>query len=78
MDIKDLLKPFKLKTLKLPGQVVMTPMTRNRSFKHISGPELTKYYRRGAENHAGLIITEGAVVDAAGPGLGEQSYRKSI
>lgn len=66
MNVKDLLKPFKLKTLKLPGRVVMAPMTRNRSPQHIPGPEVAKYYRRRAENHVGLIITEGTVVDVTG------------
>ncbi len=66
MNVKDLLKPFTLKTLSLNSRVVMAPMTRNRSPKHIPGAEVAEYYRRRAENHVGLIITEGAVVDAAG------------
>jgi len=66
MNAEDLLKPFTLKTLQLNSRVVMAPMTRNRSPKHVPGPEVAKYYRRRAENRVGLIITEGAVVDAAG------------
>jgi len=66
MNVKDLLKPFTLKTLSLNNRVVMAPMTRNRSPKHIPGTEVVKYYRRRAENNVGLIITEGVVVDATG------------
>lgn len=66
MDAKDLLKPFTIKTLTLPGRVVMAPMTRNRSPDNIPGHEVAKYYTRRSENHVGLIITEGTVVDAGG------------
>lgn len=66
MNVKDLLKPFELKNLSLPGRVVMAPMTRNKSPNNIPGPEVAKYYRRRAENHVGLIITEGTVVDVTG------------
>jgi 2,4-dienoyl-CoA reductase-like NADH-dependent reductase (Old Yellow Enzyme family) len=66
MNVKDLLKPFNFKTLSLKSRVVMAPMTRNRSPKHIPGVEVAKYYQRRAENHVGLIITEAAAVHAGG------------
>jgi len=66
MNADELLKPFTLKTLQLKSRVVMAPMTRNRSPKNIPGAEVANYYKRRAENHVALIITEGAVVDAAG------------
>jgi 2,4-dienoyl-CoA reductase-like NADH-dependent reductase (Old Yellow Enzyme family) len=39
MNVKDLLKPFKLKTLKLSGRVVMAPMIRNKSPNNTPSPE---------------------------------------
>ena len=66
MDAKDLIKPYSSKTLSLSGRVVMAPMTRNKSPNNIPGPEVAKYYTRRAENHVGLIITEGTVVHASG------------
>jgi len=66
MNVKHLLKPFTLKALSLPSRVVMAPMTRNKSPNNIPGPDVADYYRRRAENHVGLIITEGTVVDITG------------
>ena len=37
----------------------MAPMTLNQCPKHVFGTEVTKYYRRRAQNHVGLIITAG-------------------
>jgi 2,4-dienoyl-CoA reductase-like NADH-dependent reductase (Old Yellow Enzyme family) len=62
----ELTKPFILKSLSLPGRVVMAPMTRSRSPHNIPGPDDAQYYRRRAENNVSLIITEGTVVDPAG------------
>jgi 2,4-dienoyl-CoA reductase-like NADH-dependent reductase (Old Yellow Enzyme family) len=62
----ELTKPFILKSLSLPGRVVMAPMTRSRSPHNIPGPDVAQYYRRRAENNVSLIITEGTVVDPAG------------
>lgn len=66
MNIKELFKPFTLKSLSLPSRVVMAPMTRNKSPQNIPGSDVADYYRRRAENHVGLIITEGTVVDITG------------
>ncbi len=66
MNVKHLLKPFTLKALSLPSRVVMAPMTRNKSPNNIPGSDVADYYRRRAENHVGLIITEGTVVDITG------------
>jgi 2,4-dienoyl-CoA reductase-like NADH-dependent reductase (Old Yellow Enzyme family) len=41
----------------------MAPMTRQKSPGGIPGPEVAAYCRRRAESGAGLIITEGTVVD---------------
>ena len=68
MNLKHLLEPLTLKDLSLSSRVVMAPMTRNKSPGNIPGPDVAAYYRRRAENHVGLIITEGTVVDAAGHG----------
>lgn len=68
MNFDDLLKPFKVKRLSLSSRVVMAPMTRNKSPENIPGSDVADYYRRRAENHVGLIITEGTVVDVTGHG----------
>tara|TARA_B100000674_G_scaffold444710_1_gene410500 strand:+ start:677 stop:1789 length:1113 start_codon:yes stop_codon:yes gene_type:complete len=58
-----LFQPFKLKTLELPNRIVMAPMTRNKAENGIPGPINAEYYRKRAEGGAGLILSEGTVVD---------------
>lgn len=60
----------------------MAPMTRNRSPNNIPGPDVAQYYKKRAQNHVGLIITEGTVVNASGHGYpdvpsfyGEKAFR---
>ncbi len=63
MPVDLLFKPFSVNNLKLPNRVVMAPMTRNKSPKHIPTNEAADYYRQRAEGGVGLIITEGTVID---------------
>ncbi|MFC7528408.1 12-oxophytodienoate reductase [Actinoplanes sp. GCM10030250] len=54
--------PLELAGLRLPNRFVMAPMTRFRSPGGVPTPEVAAYYRRRAENGAGLIVTEGTLV----------------
>jgi len=63
MNTNALLKPFHINELTIPTRIVMAPMTRNFSKNNIPGPDVAAYYKRRAENHVGLIITEGTVVE---------------
>ena len=58
-----LFKPFSVNNLRLPNRIVMAPMTRSFSPGGVPGPDVAAYYRRRAENHVGLIITEGTVIN---------------
>lgn len=58
-----LFKPFSVKNLHLANRIAMAPMTRSFSPDGIPGPDVAAYYRRRAENHVGLIITEGTVIN---------------
>ncbi|CAN5346472.1 NADH:flavin oxidoreductase [soil metagenome] len=63
MSANLLFKPFTVKNLTLPNRIVMAPMTRNKSPKHVPTQEVADYYRRRAEGGVGLIITEGTVIN---------------
>lgn len=54
--------PLTIKSLTIPNRIVMAPMTRSKSKKHIPGPDVAAYYKRRAEGGVGLIITEGTVI----------------
>ena len=58
-----LFTPFSIDHLKLGNRIVMAPMTRSFSPGGVPGADVAAYYRRRAENHVGLIITEGAVIN---------------
>ncbi|MBA8867110.1 2,4-dienoyl-CoA reductase-like NADH-dependent reductase (Old Yellow Enzyme family) [Pantoea agglomerans] len=58
-----LFSPFILKGLTLPNRIVMAPMTRGMAPEGIPGQPNADYYRRRAEGKAGLILTEGTVVN---------------
>lgn len=58
-----LFTPFSVKSLRLPNRIVMAPMTRSFSPAGVPGPDVAAYYRRRAEEHVGLVITEGTVID---------------
>ena len=62
-SVAPLFRPFVLSKLSLANRVVMAPMTRQKSPGGIPGAEVAAYYRRRGESGAGLIITEGTVVD---------------
>lgn len=63
MSDNVLFSPFTLKGLKLPNRIVMAPMTRGMAPEGIPGQPHADYYRRRAEGEAGLILTEGTVVN---------------
>jgi len=62
-SIAELFTPFTLNGLALPNRIVMAPMTRNFSPGGVPGLDVAAYYRRRAEGHTGLILTEGTAPD---------------
>ncbi|WP_225086996.1 NADH:flavin oxidoreductase [Pectobacterium colocasium] len=63
MSDNVLFSPFTLKGLTLPNRIVMAPMTRGMAPEGIPGQPNADYYRRRAEGEAGLILTEGTVIN---------------
>lgn len=63
-DIEILYRPFIHRKIELCTRIVMAPMARNYATDGIPTPEMLRYYRRRAEHELGLIITEGASIDA--------------
>lgn len=63
MSDNVLFSPFTLKGLTLPNRIVMAPMTRGMAPEGVPGQPNASYYRRRAEGEAGLILTEGTVVN---------------
>ncbi len=63
MNTDVLFRPFGLKSLQLANRIVMAPMTRAMAPEGIPGPVHAEYYRRRAAGGAGLILTEGTVID---------------
>jgi len=64
-DVSVLFQPFESPKLSLKTRIVMAPMTRHKSPQFIPTDDVAAYYRRRAENHVGLIITEGTTVNHA-------------
>jgi 2,4-dienoyl-CoA reductase-like NADH-dependent reductase (Old Yellow Enzyme family) len=62
--IAALFTPFTCKSLKLRNRLVMAPMTRQFSPDGMVTDEVAAYYRRRAEGGVGLILSEGAFIDA--------------
>ena len=58
-----LFQPFKIGNLSLPNRIVMAPMTRTFTDQGVPGKANADYYRRRAEGHVGLILSEGTVID---------------
>jgi 2,4-dienoyl-CoA reductase-like NADH-dependent reductase (Old Yellow Enzyme family) len=58
-----LFQPFNSDKLALENRIVMAPMTRSQSPGGIPDAAVAAYYRRRAENHVGLIITEGTLIN---------------
>lgn len=63
MSGNALFSRFTLKGLTLPNRIVMAPMTRGMAPEGIPGQPNADYYRRRAEGEAGLILTEGTVIN---------------
>lgn len=61
--MENMRKPFGVKSLTVPNRIVMAPMTRSKSPRHIPGDDVAAYYRRRAEGKVGLIISEGTAVN---------------
>ena len=68
LDTAPLFQPLALKSLPLANRIVMAPMTRSFSPGGVPGADVAAYYRRRAENHVGLIITEGTLINHAAAG----------
>ncbi|CAB3733722.1 NADH:flavin oxidoreductase [Paraburkholderia rhynchosiae] len=62
-DTSTLFRPFSIRSLKLKNRIVMAPMTRLFAPEGVPGDANVAYYRRRAEGHVGLILSEGTVVD---------------
>ncbi|MCJ7995165.1 NADH:flavin oxidoreductase [Rhizobium cremeum] len=58
-----LFQPFSVGSLTLPNRIVMPAMTRLFAPDGVPGPTNAAYYRRRAEGGAGLILSEGTVID---------------
>lgn len=63
---ETLFRPIVIGGVTIPNRIVMAPMTREFAPGGVPGPDVAAYYRRRAEGGAGLIITEGMAVNAAG------------
>lgn len=63
-----LFTPFSLGSLELPNRIVMAPMTRSHSPDGVPRQDVADYYARRADNHVGLIITEGTLTDRKAAG----------
>ncbi|HEX4183873.1 MAG TPA: NADH:flavin oxidoreductase [Caulobacteraceae bacterium] len=62
MSTDALFTPFSFKGLTLKNRVVMAPMTRSFSPGGVATDDVAGYYRRRAEGHVGLIVSEGTGV----------------
>ncbi|MBR9805387.1 12-oxophytodienoate reductase, partial [bacterium] len=58
-----LFKPFEHPKLTLANRVVMAPMTRGFSPNGVPGEDVAEYYRKRVEGGAGLIISEGTLIN---------------
>lgn len=62
-DLSALFRPLQIGSLTLPNRIVMAPMTRAKAPDGVPGAANAEYYRRRAAGGAGLILSEGTVVD---------------
>lgn len=62
-DTSSLFRPIAVRSLELKNRIVMAPMTRLFASEGVPGPASADYYRRRAEGRAGLILSEGTVID---------------
>ncbi|MES2387262.1 MAG: NADH:flavin oxidoreductase [Bacteroidota bacterium] len=65
MNTNNLFRPFSLKSLNLKNRIVMAPMTRSFSPNGVPTAGVAAYYRKRAEGEAGLILSEGTVINRA-------------
>jgi 2,4-dienoyl-CoA reductase-like NADH-dependent reductase (Old Yellow Enzyme family) len=63
MNINSLFRPFNLKSLHLKNRIVMAPMTRSFSPGGVPTADVAAYYQKRAEGEAGLILSEGTVIN---------------
>ncbi|WP_257667822.1 NADH:flavin oxidoreductase [Parapedobacter tibetensis] len=63
MSAEQLFQPFHLKSLRIRNRIVMAPMTRSFSPGGVPTDEVAAYYARRAKGGAGLILSEGTVID---------------
>lgn len=63
--IKELFSPFTSSKLSVENRIVMAPMSRGLSNDGVPGSDVVEYYTRRAQNHVGLIITEGTFINHA-------------
>lgn len=75
-ELKALFQPITIGNLSLSNRIVMAPMTRGFSPNGVPGKIVADYYKRRAENHVGLIVTEGTLINhpAAAQGLGRPNF----
>lgn len=63
MKADSLFSPFQFKSLNLKNRIVMAPMTRSFSPNGIPTDEVAEYYKKRAAGEAGLILSEGTVIE---------------
>src|ERR1700761_4487753 len=63
MSTANLFRPFSLKSLNIKNRIVMAPMTRAFSPNGVPTADVATYYRKRAEGEAGLILSEGTVIN---------------
>lgn len=68
MNTESLFRPFRLKSLNTRNRFVMSPMTRSFSPAGVPTADVANYYRKRAEGEAGLIISEGTLIDRPSAG----------
>ena len=66
VPVDILFQPVRIGTMQVRNRIVMAPMTREFSPDGVPGSDVVEYYRRRAAGGAGLIVTEGMAVNAAG------------
>lgn len=62
-DTSTLFRSFSVKSLTVKNRIVMAPMTRNFAANGLPGDAHAAYYRRRAAGQAGLLLSEGTVID---------------
>ena len=63
MDTSILFEPFQLGSAQLKNRIVMAPMTRQHSPGGVPDKEVIEYYERRAAGGAGLIVSEGTLIN---------------